>query len=155
MSYRNKFSLKGLMIAIALAALVLSGLFAKFVSLGSAPLVLLMALIVLDLVDSRRRRTSWRAGGVSRPVMLRREDALTVEMEEIRLPVRNGGSRLRLAGDVAPRGRVDRGKQRGGMAQVGWMFSNRLNCPATIRRLCRQKSGWVMSAPNRAAKGAA
>lgn len=56
MSYRHQFSLKGLMIAIALFAFVLSGWFSKFVSLGSAPLVLLMALIVLDLVDSRRRR---------------------------------------------------------------------------------------------------
>ncbi len=56
MSYRPQFSLKGLMIAVALVAIVLSGLFAKFVSLGSAPLVLLMALIALDLLDGRRRR---------------------------------------------------------------------------------------------------
>lgn len=55
MSYRHQFSLKGLLIAIALVAFVLSGLFAKFVSLGSAPLVFLMALILLDLFDSRRR----------------------------------------------------------------------------------------------------
>ena len=51
------------MIAIGLLAVVLSGLLAKFVSLGSAPLVVLMALIAIDLVDSRsRRRTSWRFG---------------------------------------------------------------------------------------------
>lgn len=56
MSYRHQFSLKGLMIAIALISFVLSGLFAKFVSLGSAPLVFLMACILIDLVDSRRRR---------------------------------------------------------------------------------------------------
>ena len=89
MSYRHQFSLKGLMIAIALFAFVLSGWFSKFVSLGSAPLVLLTALIVLDLIDSRRR--SWRAGGVSPPVTLDCEDALTVEMEQNRSPVRNGG----------------------------------------------------------------
>ena len=55
MSYRHQFSLKGLMIAIGLLAFVQSGWLAKFVSLGSAPLVFLMALIVLDLFDSRRR----------------------------------------------------------------------------------------------------
>ena len=64
--------------------------------------------------------------GSAAPATLHREDALSVEME-----------------------------QRGGAAQVGWMFSNRLNCPATMLRLRRQKSGWVMSAPNRAARGAA
>jgi hypothetical protein len=55
MSYRHQFSLKALLIAIGLLAFVLSGLFAKCVSLGSAPLALLMACILLDLVDSRRR----------------------------------------------------------------------------------------------------
>ena len=52
MSYRHQFSLKGLMIAIALVAFVLSGLFAKFVSLGSAPLASNKVCIEIDLVDS-------------------------------------------------------------------------------------------------------
>lgn len=55
MSRRYQFSLKGLLIATGLIAILLSGVIWKIIPIGFTPLAFMMACIFFDMIASRGR----------------------------------------------------------------------------------------------------